>query len=144
MNQIIKNILAVLAGLVIGACVNMGILMLFMKLIPPPIGVDIATEAGLKAAMPLFQPQNFIGPFLAHALGTFVGAFIVAAITQNLRLSLIIGFSFLIGGAMEVANLSAPMWFNILDLTMAYIPMAYLGFKIANLIFSKKMIAFKK
>lgn len=138
MNQIIKNILAVIAGLVIGACVNMGILMLFMKLIPPPIGVDIATEVGLKAAMPLFQPQNFIGPFLAHALGTFIGAFIVAAITKNLRLSLIIGFSFLIGGAMEVASLSAPMWFNVLDLVMAYIPMAFLGFKLGSVIQSKK------
>ena len=138
MNQIIKNILAVLAGLVIGACVNMGILMLFMKLIPTPIGVDITKEEGLKAAMPLFQPQNFIGPFLAHALGTFVGAFIVAAITKNLRLSLIIGFSFLIGGAMEVASLSAPMWFNVLDLVLAYIPMAFLGFKTAFFIDFKK------
>jgi hypothetical protein len=138
MNQIIKIILAVIAGLVIGACVNMGILMLFMKLIPPPMGVDITTEAGLKAAMPHFQPQNFIGPFLAHALGTFVGAFIVGAITKNLRLSFIIGFSFLIGGAMEVASHSAPMWFNVLDLGMAYIPMAFLGFKLGSYILRNK------
>jgi hypothetical protein len=143
MNQIIKNILAVLAGLIIGACVNMGILMLFMKLIPPPMGVDVTTEAGLKAALPLFEAKNFIGPFLAHALGTFVGAFIVAVITKNLRLSLIIGFSFLIGGAMEVANLSAPLWFNVLDLVMAYIPMAYLGYRTAFFIdFKKKIVVF--
>jgi hypothetical protein len=121
MNQIIKNILAVIAGLIIGACVNMGILMLFMKLIPP-----------------IFELQNFIGPFLAHALGTFVGAFIVAVITKNLRLSLIIGFSFLIGGAMEVASLSAPLWFNVLDLVLAYIPMAYLGFKLVGFLQAKK------
>jgi hypothetical protein len=121
MNQIIKNILAVLAGLIIGACVNMGVLMLFMELIPP-----------------IFELQNFIGPFLAHALGTFVGAFIVAVITKNLRLNLIIGFSFLIGGAMEVANLSAPLWFNVLDLVMAYIPMAFLGYRTAFFIDFKK------
>lgn len=121
MNQIIKNILAVIAGIVIGACVNIGILMLLENLVPP-----------------IFELQNFIGPFLAHALGTFVGAFIVAAITKNLRLSLIIGFSFLIGGAMEVASLSAPMWFNVLDLVLAYIPMAFLGFKLGSFILSKK------
>lgn len=116
MNQIIKNILAVIAGLIIGAFVNMGILILFENL----------------------ELQNFIGPFLAHALGTFVGAFIVGAITKNLRLSFIIGFSFLIGGAMEVANLSAPMWFNVLDLVMAYIPMAFLGFKLGSFILQNK------
>jgi lipoprotein signal peptidase len=116
----------------------MGILMLFMKLIPPPMGADVTTEAGLKAALPLFEVKNFIGPFLAHALGTFVGAFIMAVITKNLRLSLIIGFSFLIGGAMEVANLSAPLWFNVLDLVMAYIPMAYLGFKLVGFLQAKK------
>jgi hypothetical protein len=121
MNQIIKNILAVIAGLVIGAFVNMGILILFENLF-----------------LPIFELQNFIGPFLAHALGTFVGAFIVGAITKNLRLSFIIGFSFLIGGAMEVASHSAPMWFNVLDLGMAYIPMAFLGFKLGSYILRNK------
>ena len=142
MNQIIKNILAVLAGLVIGACVHMGILMLFMKLIPPPMGADVTTEAGLKAALPLFETKNFIGPFLAHALGTFFGAFIVSVITKNLRLSLIIGFAFLIGGIMEVMNLIAPIWFNISDLVLAYIPMSYFGYILATKLVAKNKLAY--
>jgi hypothetical protein len=43
----------------------------------------------------------------------------------------------LIGGAMEVANLSAPLWFNVLDLVMAYIPMAYLGYWLSGKLFKK-------
>lgn len=138
MKEILKNSLAVIAGLIIGAVVNMSILMLFMKLIPPPMGADVTTEAGLKAALPLFEAKNFIGPFLAHAVGTFVGSFIVGVITKNLRLSLIIGFAFFIGGFMEVMNLTAPMWFNIIDLVLAYIPMAYFGFSLATKLLAKK------
>jgi hypothetical protein len=38
---------------------------------------------------------------------------------------------------MEVANLSAPLWFNVLDLVMAYIPMAYLGYFLATKLVAK-------
>jgi len=36
MNPIIKNILAVLAGVVLGSAVNMGIIMISGSIIPPP------------------------------------------------------------------------------------------------------------
>ena len=74
MHPIIKYILAVLAGIVIGSAVNMGIIMISSSIIPPPNGADITTAEGLKASMHLFQPKHFIMPFLAHALGTFAGA----------------------------------------------------------------------
>ncbi len=75
MNSIIRNILAVVAGAVVGSLVNMGIIMISSSIIPPPDGADVTTMEGLKASMHLFQPRHFIMPFLAHALGTFAGAF---------------------------------------------------------------------
>ena len=70
-----RLILAVIAGLVVGSLVNMALVMLSGHVIPPPAGVDTATTEGLKAAMPLFEPKHFLFPFLAHAVGTLVGAF---------------------------------------------------------------------
>lgn len=136
MNTTIRNILAVILGLFIGGAVNFGIILLSGHIIPPPAGADVTTEAGLKASMHLFQPKHFIFPFLAHAIGTFVGACICAALATKakMRFAMIIGLGFLIGGIMEVVALPAPMWYNITDLAGAYIPMSFL----AGLLFAKK------
>ncbi|MDR9397724.1 hypothetical protein [Salibacter sp.] len=47
-------------------------------------------------------------------------------------MSLIIGVFFLIGGIMNVYMLPSPMWFSIVDLVFAYIPMAVLGYRIGK------------
>lgn len=134
MNPIVKNILAVIAGLVVGSIVNMGIVMLSGSVIPPPEGGDITTMEGLKATMHLFEPKHFIFPFLAHAVGTLIGAFVAAklAATRNMTMALIIGVFFFVGGSINVSMLGGPLWFTVLDLAMAYIPMAYLGGKLGK------------
>lgn len=134
MKPMLRNILAVLAGLVIGGMVNMSLIMISGKVIPPPGGADVTTVEGLKNSIHLFEPKHFIFPFLAHALGTLVGAFVAARLgkSHKLALALIIGVFSLVGGATNVMMLPSPMWFNILDLVGAYIPMAYAGAKLAG------------
>lgn len=129
MNPIIKNILAVLAGAIVGSVVNMGIIMISSSIIPPPEGVDNTTMEGLKAGMHLFQPKHFLFPFLAHALGTFVGALLAAVIAANRKMlfAQIIGGFFLAGGIANILMLPSPLWFTILDLVGAYLPMGYLA-----------------
>ncbi|MGB4776621.1 MAG: hypothetical protein WBP45_15695 [Daejeonella sp.] len=133
MNSIIKNILAVVIGAILGSAVNMGIIMISGSIIPPPDGADVTTMEGLKAAIHLFQPRHFIFPFLAHALGTFAGAFVAAKIAANhkMKFALGIGVLFLAGGIANVFILPSPTWFIVLDLLGAYIPMAYLAGKLA-------------
>ena len=63
MNPMIKNILAVILGFVIGSAVNMGIIMVSGSIIPPPIGADVTTMEGLKASIHLFEPKHFLFPF---------------------------------------------------------------------------------
>ena len=132
MNPILRNIVAVIAGIIIGSTVNMGLIMVSGYIIPPPNGVDVTTMEGLKESMHLFEPKHFIFPFLAHALGTFVGAFITVmlAASHKLWFALLIGFFFLIGGIANIIMLPSPVWFTILDLVGAYIPMAWLAFKL--------------
>lgn len=135
MNPNIKNILAVVAGLISGGLVNMGIVMVSGSIIPPPGGADVTTMEGLKASMHLFTPVNFIFPFLAHALGTFAGALLAALIAANHKMifALCIGVFFLVGGIMNILMLPSPTWFTIVDLVGAYIPMGYLGGKLVLL-----------
>jgi len=129
MNKIIKNILAVVAGIILGSVVNMGIIMISSSIIPPPKGADVTTMEGLKASMHLFQPKHFILPFLAHALGTFAGAIVAALIAANhkTKFALGIGVYFLIGGIVNIMMLPSPTWFTIVDLVGAYIPIGYLA-----------------
>jgi len=124
MNPIVKNILAVIAGIILGMAVNMGIIMLGGSIITPPDGVDVTNMESLKSSMHLFEPKHFIFPFLAHALGAFVGAFLAALIAANhkMKFALGIGVFFLIGGIANIFMLPSPTWFTVLDLAGAYIP----------------------
>ncbi len=61
MNSIVRNILAVISGVILGGIVNMGIIMISGSVIPPPEGADVTTMEGLKESMHLFQPIHFIG-----------------------------------------------------------------------------------
>jgi len=134
MNPIIRNILVVIGGLIIGSAVNMALVTIGPNIIPVPEGVDMTTPEGITAAMPLLSPQHFIFPFIAHALGTLAGAFFVGSLAANSWkiLCLIIGAFFLVGGAMMVMMIPSPTWFTILDLVVAYIPMGLLGWKLSG------------
>ena len=134
MNPIIKNILAVISGLILGSAVNMGISMISGSIIPPPDGADVTTMEGLKASIHLFQPKHFIFPFLAHSFGTFAGAILTTLIATNhkMKFALVIGAFFLIGGIANIFMLPGPAWFNVLDIVVAYIPVAWLGGKLMH------------
>ncbi len=133
MHPILRNLLAVILGLVVGSFLNGGIITLSGSIIPPPEGSDNTTMEGLIASMQLFEPKHFIFPFLAHAIGSFSGAFLTAMIAANyqLKLAFVIGFFFLAGGIYMVTSLPSPLWFSVLDLAGAYIPMAYFGGRLA-------------
>ena len=101
--------------------------------IPSPEGFDGSTMEGMKETLHLLKAQHFIFPFLAHALGTLVGAFIAAkmAATHKMKLALGIGILFLIAGIINVIMLPHPVWFAALDLVVSYLPMGWLGGKLA-------------
>jgi hypothetical protein len=91
--------------------------------------VDVNSAESLRKAMHLFKPRHFFMPFLAHALGTLVGAlaaFLIAA-TYKAPIAYVIGVIFLCGGVAASFMIPAPIWFIALDLLAAYLPMAWLG-----------------
>jgi hypothetical protein len=134
MGTILRNVIAVILGLLIGSLVNMGLIMVSGQVIPPPGGVDVTNVESLKASMHLFEPKHFLFPFLAHALGTLVGAMVASmlAATQRMKMALVVSAFFLLGGVTNLFLLPAPIWFAALDLIVAYIPMGWLGGKLAE------------
>ncbi|HMQ02758.1 MAG TPA: hypothetical protein PKD26_02475 [Pyrinomonadaceae bacterium] len=129
----VRNILGLIAGYVVGSIVNFALIMVNMTALAPA-GADFSTPEGVNAAMASLQPINFAVVFLAHALGTLAGAFTASmiAVSHKMLISMIIGCLFLIGGIYAAYAIEAPMWFEATDLLLAYIPMAWLGAKFAG------------
>jgi uncharacterized membrane protein YbjE (DUF340 family) len=143
MPNLLRNVLAVVAGIIIGAIVNIAIVSLSPLLIPPPAGVDVSNPEALSKSMHLFEPRHFIMPFLAHALGSLVGAlaaYLIAA-SYKTHLAYAIGIFFLCGGLLASYMIPAPTWFIALDLVVAYLPMAWLGIQIGRRMNQGKTVA---
>jgi hypothetical protein len=129
MNPLVKNIIALVTGIIVGSLVNMGIILLSGYIIPLPEGVVATDPQSLKDGMDLFEFKHFIFPFLAHALGTFAGAFIAARLAANhtVTLALIITALFMFGGIYSAWQIQGPYWYTVIDLSFAYMPMGLLG-----------------
>ncbi|MDZ4258174.1 MAG: hypothetical protein U0974_12765 [Gemmatimonadales bacterium] len=134
MPKALKFAVALIAGVVVGGAVNMGIITAGPLLVTPPPGTDMTTAEGIKAAMPLLEPRHFLVPFLAHAFGTLAGAFVGAMmlVSHRSRVAFAIGGLYLVGGIMASLMIPAPAWFIATDLLLAYLPMAWLGLRGAN------------
>ncbi|MBQ0787373.1 MAG: hypothetical protein KBT69_07730 [Oceanihabitans sp.] len=133
MHPILRNILAVIFGWFGGSLINMSIIQLGNKLFPIE-GIDPNDMNALAEIMPTLEVHHFIFPFLGHALGTFIGAIIAGLIAFNhkMKFALAIGALFLLGGIAVNYMLPGPTWFAVADILIAYIPMAWLGGKIAT------------
>ena len=137
MNKTVRLLIGILIGLILGSAINMGIVMLGSELIPFPLPLDSPREE-LEKVIPTLGFEYFVFPFLAHALGTFSGALISGRIGQKRIASIIIGVFFLIGGITNVFMIPAPIAFVVVDIALAYIPMALLGWHFAQKITLKK------
>ena len=134
MARILRILLAVVLGFVAGSAVNMALISVGGTVVPPPAGANVATMEGLRAAMHLFEPRHFLFPFLAHALGTLVGAAFAGLLApgRSAAPSLVVGGLFLLGGIASVFMLPSPIWFTAVDLALAYLPFAWLGLAVSR------------
>jgi hypothetical protein len=68
MQPILRNILAIIAGFLVGSALNMAIIAVGPIVIPPPDGVDMSDIDKFSENLNLLRPANFLAPWLAHAL----------------------------------------------------------------------------
>ncbi len=138
LKSILLGILAILVGMFLGGLVNMGLIMLSPGIIPLPEGVNPADVNSIKENIRLFETKNYIMPFLAHALGTLVGAYVAVKLCNifnvhkaGIYTALIIGLLFLWGGLETSSQIGASSMATYVDAILAYIPFALLGYWIA-------------
>jgi hypothetical protein len=73
MPNMLRNVLAVIAGIVIGGLVNMAIIAVSPSLIPLPAGVSPNDPESLSKAMHLFAPRHFVMPVPGACAGHSCG-----------------------------------------------------------------------
>lgn len=131
---IVRNILAVIIGLILGNIVNMAIIAAGHAIMPPPAGFDGTSMEGVASTIHLLQPIDFIVPFLAHAAGPLVGvlAAVFIAASGHKVIAIVLGCIFLAGGIAANILIPAPIWYRAVDLLLAYVPMTYLGWKLSG------------
>lgn len=132
--NIVRNVLAVILGFILGSVVNIAVIAAGHAIMPPPAGFDGTSMEGVASTIHLLRPIDFIVPFLAHALGPLVGVLVAMYIAASGRkvIAIILACLFLSGGIAANVMIPAPMWYRIVDVVLAYIPMAFLGWKLSG------------
>ena len=139
--MIIRTALAIIAGIVIGSIVNMGLIMAGSAVIPAPAGVDPMDAESIARNIDLFEAKHYVFPFLAHALGTLVGAIVGGYIGIKRRTAVVwvVAIVFLAGGIANTFMIPAPVTFVVADLLLAYIPMGLLALWVLNSVASENV-----
>lgn len=133
MPNLLRTILVVLAGIIVGGLVNYALVMVGAAVVPPPEGVDVSDIESIRANIGAYSVTQLLPPFFAHAIGTLAGAALATKLAVRKRLgpALFIGAWFLIGGITMIVSIpETPAWFAVLDLGVAYLPMAWLGWRL--------------
>lgn len=126
----VRNILAVLAGMAVGLLVIMGMEGYVDKIYPAPANLNIHDRAGMAnhiAAMPFTAVAMMV---FTYMLSSFVGGYTASRISRKMRQSLVVGCILLAAGVSNVVLIRHPIWMAALFLVV-YIPFALLGGKLA-------------
>ncbi len=112
----LRNVFAVIAGLVVGMVVNMALVMLnAYVLFPMPEGTDMADPAQMNAYIATLPAVAFIVVLAAHLGQSFVGGWTAARLGASapLVLAMIIGVLSLVGGIMNMMQIDHPAWMYV-------------------------------
>lgn len=112
----IRNILAVFAGLAAGMVTNMALIMLnAYVLFPMPEGMDMNDPEQMNVYIATLPATAFILVLAAHLGQSFVGGWTAARLgaSKPMLLALIVGVLTLVGGIMNMMQLELPTWMYI-------------------------------
>jgi hypothetical protein len=139
LRTVLLDLAVFVLAVVVGAAVNGAVVTLGAGLVPLPEGLppgaNMNTPEGIRAAVPHLAPLHFLFPWLAHAIGTLAGAIIAARWTSERMRTIAayaIGLLFFSGGRWMATQIPDPIWFVVLDLSLAYLPMAWLALRLVK------------
>ena len=122
----LRNICAVILGLIAGMVFNILIVMLSTVLYPMPEGVGFNDREGLAAYIETLPFTAFLIVMLAHLGQAFVGGWLAAIISRNapMLVAMIVGSLSMIAGIYNLSTMPVPAWMWVevpLYLLAAYI-----------------------
>jgi hypothetical protein len=109
---VLRNIAAVIAGLVVGMIVNLALIQLNTVFFPLPDGVDMTNTAQMRDVIQGMPAAAWILVIAAHLGQAFVGGWVAARLgaSRRMMLAIIVGLLSLAGGIANALMLSAPLW----------------------------------
>lgn len=122
----LRNIGAVLLGLIVGSVLNMAVVLLnSYVLFPMPEGVSFEDPVAFGEYIGGLPAAAFVLVIVAHLLQAGVGGWVAARMGKSrpVLLAMIVGVLTLLGGAMNAAQLPLPTWTYVefpLYLVVAY------------------------
>ncbi len=107
-----KSTGAFIAGLVIGMAANLILISINMVFYPAPKGLDLQDQDAWREYAASLPPEAFLIPILAHLAQAFFGGWTAARLAPEapMRMALILGGVSMVGGIMNLNNLSPPIW----------------------------------
>jgi hypothetical protein len=129
----VRNVLGIISGLVVGFIVTAGIQMLNFRLAPLPEGLTIEDTEGMREHMQNLPIIAFIVVLLSHFIGTGAASYMACMIADNrfTLLAVLLGSFFLLMGVINLFMIQHPVWFSAVD-CLIYLPAALLGRYIAR------------
>jgi hypothetical protein len=122
----VRTILCILGGVVVGVLCVFAVDLLSMKLFPPPPGVNPSDEAQLRQALAAGRiPKGALICVLSgQVLGALAASFIAARCSRRFKVSAggIAGAFLFAGAIVNLKSLPHPMYFNVT--TLVTIPAA--------------------
>ena len=111
----LRNVIAVIIGLVAGMALNMGILQISHLAYPIPEGLDIKVPAQLQNYLDTLPAPAFLLAMAAHLAQSFGGGWIAARLgsSRPMLLAMIVGAVSLAGGVMMMTMVQGPAWMAI-------------------------------
>ena len=108
----LRNIGAVIVGLLVGMLVNIIIINLNTLVFPLPEGVSLSDQEALKAIIADQPAAAWIGVILAHLGQAFVGGWVAARLgaSRPVLLAMIVGALTLAGGIANAIMMPIPTW----------------------------------
>ncbi len=108
----LRNIGAVLAGLLVGACANMALVMANMMAFPPPGALDMADPVAFAAYVAGLPARAFVVPVLAHLTQAALGGWLAARLagSRPRELAMVVGVLTVMGSVQNMATIGGPAW----------------------------------
>ena len=126
--MILRNILAVILGLIIGNIAIMVLHYVGMIFYPLPEGTNMSDITAIAEYVKIAPLGALLMVMFAHLGGTFLAGLSTALVSKNINTAYIVGGFFTLAGIYNLYVLPSPWWFNIE--VILYLPAAIYGFRL--------------